>query len=149
MIAPRIVELTGLLRERGLHITIETAGTVYAPVAAELMSISPKLSNSTPEGPWAIKHDRLRIQPVVLRRLMTEYAYQLKFVVAKVEDLDEVRELVTRLQGNAGRVILMPEGTDPETLRERGQWLVESCKELGYRYSPRLHVELWGHRRGV
>src|SRR6184192_2907191 len=41
MIAPQIVELTARLRERGLHITIETAGTVYKPVACDLMSISP------------------------------------------------------------------------------------------------------------
>ena len=55
----------------GLHITIETAGTVFAPVACDLMSISPKLANSTPEGPWAKQHERLRIQPEVLRRLMS------------------------------------------------------------------------------
>ena len=43
----------------------------------------------------------------------------------------------------------MPEGTDPATLRERGLWLVEIAKREGFRYSPRLHVELWGNRRGV
>src|SRR5689334_3094147 len=67
MIAPEIVPLTERLRARGLHITIETAGTVVAPVACDLMSISPKLANSTPEGPWAAQHERLRIQPRVLR----------------------------------------------------------------------------------
>ena len=51
MIAPGIVPLTEGLRARGLHVTIETAGTVFAPVACDLMSISPKLSNSTPGGP--------------------------------------------------------------------------------------------------
>src|SRR2546429_6104816 len=60
MIAPGIVELTEHLRARGLHITIETAGTVFAPVVCDLMSISPKLANSTPEGSWATQHDRLR-----------------------------------------------------------------------------------------
>jgi 7-carboxy-7-deazaguanine synthase len=45
--------------------------------------------------------------------------------------------------------MLMPEGSDRETLRERGLWLVEICKSEGFRYSPRLHVDLWGNRRGV
>ncbi len=43
----------------------------------------------------------------------------------------------------------MPEGVDRETLRERGEWIVEICKQHGYRFSPRLHVDLWGARRGV
>ncbi len=50
MIAPGLVELSERFRALGLHITVETAGTVFAPVACDLMSISPKLANSTPEG---------------------------------------------------------------------------------------------------
>ncbi|HET9319772.1 MAG TPA: 7-carboxy-7-deazaguanine synthase QueE, partial [Bryobacteraceae bacterium] len=87
MIAPEIVSLTERLRARGLHITIETAGTVFAPVACDLMSISPKLANSTPEGPFHGQHERLRIQPEVLQRLMARYDYQLKFVMERPEDV--------------------------------------------------------------
>ncbi len=148
MIAPEIVPLTARLRERGLHITIETAGTVFEPVACDLMSISPKLANSTPEGSWAQQHERLRIQPEVLRRLMDAYEYQLKFVVAKPEDLDEIRAILGQLKANRERVILMPEGIESAILRERGVWLAEICKQEGFRFSPRLHVELWGNRRG-
>src|ERR1700741_3275509 len=36
MIAPEIVPLTERLRESGLHITIETAGTVFHPVSCDL-----------------------------------------------------------------------------------------------------------------
>src|SRR5512140_296946 len=74
MILPDIVALTGRLRERGRHITVETAGTVFQPVACDLMSISPKLSNSTPEDPrWSRQHERLRIQLPVLAELMARY----------------------------------------------------------------------------
>lgn len=149
MIAPEIVPLTERLRQRGLHITIETAGTVFAPVACDLMSISPKLANSTPEGTWAAQHDRLRIQPDVLRRLMSHYQYQLKFVVARPDDLAEIRRLLGLLQADTARVILMPEGVDPAILRERGVWLAQICKREGFRYSPRLHIDLYGNRRGV
>ena len=117
------------------------------------MSISPKLANSTPlvrdGGRWAAQHERLRCQPDVLRRLMSEYDYQLKFVIAAPEDVSEVEALVTAVGGDRSRVLLMPEGIDADTLAERGRWLVEICKERGYRFSPRLHVMLWGNRRGV
>lgn len=153
MIMPDVVALTQALRKAGLHITIETAGTVYQPVACDLMSISPKLSNSTPReregGRWAAQHERLRIQPAVLRRLMDCYPYQLKFVIAAPEDFHEVRALVSELNADPARVLLMPEGTEPVVLRERARWIIELCKQAGYRYTPRLQIEIWGQQRGV
>ena len=149
MIAPEIVPLTERLRSLGLHITIETAGTVFAAVACDLMSISPKLSNSTPEGEWAARHNRLRIQPAVLRELMARYEYQLKFVIEKPADVEEVGALAGQLGAPPARVILMPEGTDRDRLRERSVWLAEICKQEGFRFSPRLHVDLYGNRRGT
>jgi len=149
MIAPEIVPLTERLRDAGFHITIETAGTVFEPVACHLMSISPKLANSTPEGRFAGPHERRRLQPEILRQLMARYDYQLKFVVAAPEDLAEIRLLLETLDAPRNRVILMPEGTDPAILRDRAQWLAEICKEENFRFSPRLHVDLWGSRRGV
>ena len=153
MIAPDIVTLTERLREAGLHITMETAGTVFAPVACDLMSISPKPRNSTPHerdgGRWAAQHDRLRWKPDVLRRLTDGYEYQLKFVIAAPKDLEEVEEIRRETGVAAARVILMPEGTRREIVHERGLWLAEICKQGGYRYSPRLHIDLWGDRRGV
>jgi 7-carboxy-7-deazaguanine synthase len=152
MLFSETVDLTRRLRDQGLHITIETAGTVYQPVACDLMSISPKLANSTPlereEGKWAATHDRLRYQPGILKRLITEYDYQLKFVIAAPEDLTEARQVVTEIGGDSPRVVLMPEGVDTATLAERGRWLVEICKREGYRFSPRLHIDLWGAERG-
>ncbi len=149
MIAPGIRELTSCFREMGLHITIETAGTVFQEVQCDLMSISPKLSNSTPEGQFRAQHERLRIQPEMLRKLMAAYPYQLKFVIDKPEDWAEARSLVETLGAQRDRVILMPQGTDRERLREAGVWLAEICKAEGCRFSPRLHVDLYGDRRGV
>jgi 7-carboxy-7-deazaguanine synthase len=149
MIALGIVELSRRFRERGMHITIETAGTVFTPVACDLMSISPKLSNSTPEGVFRAQHEKLRQQPDVLVRLMAEYDYQLKFVIAREDDIGEVCAVVSQVNAPSGRVILMPEGVSADVLRERGVWLAEICKRYGFRFSPRLHVDLYGNRRGV
>lgn len=153
MLAPAIVDLTTAFHESELHITIETAGTVTAPVVCDLMSISPKLSSSTPwereNGRWAAQHERLRYQPDVLRRLIENYEYQLKFVVTSPGDLDEIESIRQDLSAPASRVMLMPEGTKPEAIAEKALWIVDLCKDKGYRYSPRLHIDLWGDRRGV
>jgi 7-carboxy-7-deazaguanine synthase len=153
MIAPGIVELTESIKQAGLHVTIETAGTVYQRVACDLMSISPKLENSTPfereGGKWVAQHERLRYRPEVLRQLMAEYEYQLKFVVAAEEDTAEIANMIEDLHADRSRVVLMAEGITSDVLRERAPWLTEICKREGFRYSPRLHIDLWGNQRGV
>ncbi len=148
LIAPQAKLLTEALRKNGFHITIETAGTVDADVACDLMSISPKLANSTPVGSFQAQHERLRINLQVLKSLM-RFPYQLKFVVAAPQDMGEVEQLVKQLEAPPANVILMPEGTEAHVLHERSLWLVELAKQFGYRISPRLHVDLYGHRRGV
>jgi 7-carboxy-7-deazaguanine synthase len=149
MIAPGIADLARRFKDRGFHITFETAGTVFTPVDCDLMSISPKLSNSTPEGPFRNQHERLRLQPDVLKRLTTEYDYQLKFVIAQQTDLAEAQQVIDAVGAPAHKVILMPEGVSAEVLNERGVWVAELCKQYGYRFSPRLHVHLYGNRRGT
>ncbi|MCS7014861.1 MAG: 7-carboxy-7-deazaguanine synthase QueE [Gemmatales bacterium] len=150
-----LVELCRLLHESGRHITLETAGTIYREVVCDLLSLSPKLSNSTPwqreAGRWAQQHERLRIRLDVLGQFLTRYPdYQLKFVIEQPSDLIEVQTLLGQLPPvPQERILLMPQGVTSEQLRERGRWLVEACKRYGYRYCPRLHIELFGNRRGV
>lgn len=152
MLLESMVPLTQSLRAEGLHITIETAGTVFQPVACDLMSISPKLANSTPhireDGKWAQQHDRLRYQPDVLRRLMDAYDYQLKFVVSSPQDIPEINMMLRDLSADRSKVVLMPEGTSTQVVQERGRWLAEIAKKELFRLSPRLHVDLWGDERG-
>jgi 7-carboxy-7-deazaguanine synthase len=150
MIAPEIEELTRQLTQ---HITVETAGTVDANVRCDLMSISPKLANSTPHtrdnGRWAGQHERLRYQPEILRRLIQLYPYQLKFVITDPSDLQQVNAIVSDIGASRSRVLLMPEGVDAAILAERGRWLADIAKREGFRLTPRLHIDLWGNRRGV
>jgi 7-carboxy-7-deazaguanine synthase len=81
--------------------------------------------------------------------LIADYDYQLKFVIANEPDLAEAQELIAALNAPAGKVILMPEGITAEVLNARGAWIAELCKRHGYRFSPRLHVHLYGNRRGT
>jgi 7-carboxy-7-deazaguanine synthase len=152
MIAEKIVELTKGLKEMELHVTMETAGTVYKPVVCDLMSISPKLANSTPRkregGKFAAQHDQLRYNPEVLKQLMGGYEYQLKFVVTEPEDLAEIEAILKETGADRRRVLLMPEGTSSEAIYQRSRWLIDLCKQERYRYCPRLHIDLWNNERG-
>lgn len=155
MIMPDIAPLCEALKREQYHITIETAGTVFIPLPLDLASVSPKLANSTPhqreDGRFARAHDRLRLNVPVLQQFIdTSPDVQLKFVVSSPADLAEIEQLLSQLRGwNTDDVLLMPEGIDAQTLRDRAGWLAELCKEHGYRFCPRLHIELFGNLRGT
>jgi 7-carboxy-7-deazaguanine synthase len=154
LIAPGIEELCAGLHERGYHITIETAATVFKPVACDLASLSPKLANSTPNeregGRFAVMHDGLRLQFDVIRAFMAHSDYQLKFVLDQPTDVAEVLQILEQLRDvDRTKVLLMPQGVTRDELEARSNWLAEVCKEHGFRYCPRLHIELYGNRRGT
>jgi 7-carboxy-7-deazaguanine synthase len=156
MIAKDIRALAVELKRLGRHITIETAGTV-APegIACDLASLSPKLLNSAPDpvehAAWRKKHEATRWQPDVVRAWIDAYSYQFKFVIARPEDVDELEHMLAALKREIPRhkVLLMPEATSLEKMRGRAEWLGELCKARGYRYAHRLHIELYGNRRGT
>jgi 7-carboxy-7-deazaguanine synthase len=154
MLFAELIPLAGGLRREGRHITIETAGTLYLPVACDLMSISPKLSNSTPpahrDPRWQRRHEQSRHVPEVIRRLLGQYAYQLKFVIDALEDCDEVEAYLDEFpEVDRGRVLLMPQGTDAESLAERAAWLEPLCAQRGFRFCPRRQIEWFGLVRGT
>ena len=160
MIFPQLAPLTHALARAGVHITIETAGTVDRDdIAFDLMSLSPKLANSTPTGDprdpagaWAERHEQRRLNLPVLRSLIdrsARAAKQFKFVVTGPDDLAEIDELLSALDGvDPGEVFLMPEGVetpDPASVK----WVVDLCLDRGWRYGHRLHIELFGDSRGT
>ncbi len=158
MIFPQLVPITQALHAGGMHITVETAGTVTLPgVRCRLMSISPKLANSTPtgdprdpSGAWAGRHDERRLNPEALNELIASSPdRQLKFVVASPADLPEIESVLARLRGwKPDDVILMPEGVtvpDPASVA----WVVEACRQRGWRYGDRLHIRLFGDTMGT
>jgi 7-carboxy-7-deazaguanine synthase len=155
MIIADLGELCEALKSRDYHVTIETAGTIFSPVKVDLASVSPKLSNSTPKlregGRFARMHEERRLNVEVIQKFIDSSPdFQLKFVVCEPGNMGEIEELLGQLTGwMAGDVLLMPEGIDQETLNSRAGWIGEICKEKGYRFCPRLHVLLYGNRRGT
>ncbi len=130
------------------HITIETNATRYLRANADLISMSPKLSSSTPPGRWHDRHERTRLQVENIRRFLQYHNCQVKFVVDTPDDAEEIRSLIRTTPIPAEKVLLMPQARRPDEIRQRENWLIDLCKRDGYRYSPRLHIELWGNERG-
>jgi 7-carboxy-7-deazaguanine synthase len=154
MIAPEIASLCAVFRQEGYHITIETAAIQFEDVECDLASLSPKLSNSTPReregGRFAKSHEERRWRPDVISAFMKKYEYQLKFVIDGASDIEELLSCLRELpEAKKERVLLMPQGKTREEQRERGLWVQEECKKLGFRYCPRLHIDLFGDKRGV
>ncbi|MEM1423616.1 MAG: 7-carboxy-7-deazaguanine synthase QueE, partial [Planctomycetota bacterium] len=120
MLFDAIVPLAQALRDEGMHITIETAGTIARDIACDLMSLSPKLANSTPigdprdpSGAWAARHEERRLNAEALRALWGgPWDRQCKFVVTSQRDIDEIRSVAKMLgEHDASDILLMPEGT--------------------------------------
>ena len=157
MIAKGIEEFVHLLKESGKHITIETAGTISPNgIQCDLASLSPKLSDSTPnEGDinkeWIDRHESKRLDYDILSEWVNSYNFQLKFVVSKEEEIKEIQNVISRIEGKIlpEKVLLMPEGIDPDTLRSRYDLLIDLCKENGYRLCHRLHIDLFGNTPGT
>jgi 7-carboxy-7-deazaguanine synthase len=136
--------LTAALAARGYTVEVETSGTLAPPPAADAgiqWNVSIKLAGS------GVAEDR-RINPSAIRAFLARQAWW-KFVVSEPGELGEVLRLAERFALPRERVLLQPEGLRAEELAARTPWLVEACKAHGFRFSPRLHVLIWGAKRGV
>ena len=160
MLFADVVPLTAALSRLGHHITIETAATIDRPVHCDLMSISPKLANSTPSadsspGPSGLsdlarRHDLARHVPSVIRRLVRDYSYQMKFVVDSIEDCRVVEAYLGEFpEISRANVMLMPQGTQQRELEAKARWLLPYCREHGLTFCPRRQIQWFGGARGT
>ena len=147
-----LAALTGQLRSLGKHVTIETSGVAFvADLACDLLSLSPKLSNSRRRpSDRAADCEPTRLDREILTALIDAYSCQLKFVVEAPEDIAEIRALLGELPSvPSERILLMPQATTREDLLAKAPLVARLCQETGFRFGPRLHVLLWGQQRGT
>ena len=144
-------------------VTIETEGSEFVQTKAHCISLSPKLSNSTPRpGTWMDyanrevtekdkqQHEKWRCNYDAMKDLIDYHEdYQLKPVISNEQDLKEVKELQEILDIPNDMVWLMPEGLTPEQLSDRRTWLMELCEQEGCNFTDRLHIIAYGDKRGV
>ena len=156
-------ELCKIGKDYGHTITIETEGSEFVQTVGDNISLSPKLSNSTPiPGTWMPftnrevtekdkqQHEKWRCNYEAMEQLINNHPdYQLKPVISDEKDLVEVKELQKILGVPNDKVWLMPEGLVEEELNKRRIWLMELCTEQGYNFTDRLHIIAYGDKRGV
>lgn len=124
----------------------ETNGTLVPlpdfDAAIDQYNVSPKLENSN-------NSLKLREKAAAYRFFAASPKANFKFVLANENDLQELLGLVGKYNIPPEKIWLMPEAMSREALTEKRQWLVEICKKQGFRYSDRLHVQIWGSKKGV
>ncbi|MCO8123058.1 7-carboxy-7-deazaguanine synthase QueE [Stieleria sp. TO1_6] len=152
---PRAAEsLAGALIDAGLHLTIETAGTIDKPLACDLLSLSPKLANSTPDAAqhpsWNRLHEQRRMPLAIMRKLIdAALDFQLKFVVESESQFDEIQAITQALAVNDQDVFIMPQGVTVADLDSASPWLRPWAQTNGYQYCDRMQIRWYGNRRGT
>ena len=143
-----LVNFLEALREtdKTYHIEFETNGTLMPIEALDKLTdqynVSIKLSNSKVQ-----ESDRLSDRAISF--FANSPKANFKFVVDKEDDLQEVLSLIQQYEISTKRIYLMPQGINSETLRQKQQWLIELCKQYGFNYTDRIHIHIYGNKKGV
>ncbi len=142
----KLVPLLRGLKRNGFYIEVETNGTMIPKgemlELVDQWNVSPKLENSkNPQG--------MRERPECYRFFNSLPNSYFKYVIQNPGDLNEVLRLAEKYRIPGSKIILMPEARTREQLAKRSVWLAELCRHHGYSLSTRLHIELWGNKRGV
>ena len=169
-----LLELCSKIKEwLGLHITIETNGTIFDPKLAKVVdffSLSPKLKNSTPNANklkklkmigfdnFELLHEQRRIDTKTLQKFIKlrskpdrdKYDFQLKFVISNPSEEDEIKELLSKLKGwKPEDIVLMPVGINEKELKASTNLCWAMAVRNGWRFTPRLHIDVFGDKPGV
>jgi organic radical activating enzyme len=129
----------------GWNTELETNGTL-APdefLAENVQfNVSPKLAHSA-------NSKIRRFRPEVLKTFNALDKTTFKFVAKGPSDFEEIDQIVDECNLDPEKMIIMPEGTTPDALREHGLAIIDSVKARNWRMLPRFHVMLWGNQRGI
>ena len=152
--AVELHDLTIDLKKMDKFITIETNGTIYHPTEADFISISPKLQSSCASLKHAVLQEQHRINYDALEQIILNHDYQFKFVVNGFEEVKEIVEIAKNLFDRTqidinSNIWIMPQGINVKQLDEKMNYLVELCKVYNWKLTDRLHIRIWGDKRGV
>jgi 7-carboxy-7-deazaguanine synthase len=168
-----LIRLSRELKEQlKVHISIETNATQFyheLDGLVDFYSMSPKLRSSTPDAVklmnsgfaladnFQLLHERRRLSISAIQNTIDscnqsgrKSDFQLKFVLSNDRDLKEIEFLLKQLKGwRQEDVLLMPVGRNEKELKLSSQKTLELCLKQGWRYCPRLHIDLFGDKHGV
>ena len=165
--------ITEMMNNKVYFVTVETNGTLPCAddTMVDMFSISPKLSTSVPSPNKVYKDptgktyqfteercaelNKTRFNPAATAQLIqSTETFQLKFVYSgpdSIKDIDGFLNELTEygIEYMPGDILLMPEGITNELLTKNAQEAVKVCIERGWTLCDRLHIRIWGDKRGV
>ena len=159
-------ELTHFAHENGIFITIETEGSHYLETdyPINLLSISPKFSNSvpvvgveTPQGGitderMVKQHNKLRMNLAAIKLSINYHSdYHIKPVWdGKDQDsLNEILNFISGMEIPKDKVWFMPAGDSREALFKSYPKMFDWVRDNGYRLTWRPHIIAFESERCV
>lgn len=147
-------ELINGLVDLGHFVSLETNGTLYRESKASYISLSPKLSTSSADPEFGKVHDVQRINYKSLESFVLNHDCQFKFVANSAEDIREILEIKRNIWENIqvdinDMIWLMPQGIYTEQFDEKLEWISEVCKQYKWKMTDRMHIRIWGQKKGV
>jgi len=134
-------------------VTVETNGTVYRDnMNQAFMSLSPKLKSSYAQIEGSKENNLHKTNNCFfdsIKQWIKTNPYQIKFVVNKMSDLEEILKLQKDWGIDNSNIYLMPQGITREQLEDKSEWLFKMCVLTGFNYSPRTHIDIFGNKRGI
>ncbi|MEK4477179.1 7-carboxy-7-deazaguanine synthase QueE [Paenibacillus sp. FSL R7-0048] len=147
-IHPELPLLTQELHQRGYHITIETNATLYQEVTCDLISMSPKLTNSVVTEADGQKRNKIDLETI--RKFIANYSYQIKFVVSERDDMDEVASILAEVGDyDPFRVMIMPMAATIQELQRVQKKVLKMCIDHNMRYANRLQLQIWNNKSEI
>lgn len=148
---PLTMMCQSLFKHKRMHITLETNGTLFNSSLCpyiSLFSISPKPGNTTP---WQWRTTLRNIQRYIdICCNDLDKQFQIKIVVSSLDDENVIHDLLSQLNGwYQYEILIMPAGSTPESMAQSIPIALKMCIKNGWRYAPRLHIDLFGNRREV
>lgn len=152
MLQSDLIKIISAFRGAEYHITIETNATMFRPLGKDVfVSMSPKLSSSyaVTDEKMLLLHKQNNLWKESARQYMKENDYQFKFVVNSLDDFEEIIAAEKELNIPKDKIYIMPQGIDEKQLKETLKMVFNKCVELGYNLTPRLHIDIFGNKRGI
>ena len=158
-------EITHFAYKRGILVTIETEGSHFLETdyPIDLISLSPKFSNSVPQLGYKTpggkdvdermikQHNKFRLNFEAIKKTLEYHKdYHFKPVWDGTEEnLDEIEEFRRGLNIPKNKTYIMPAGDTREELIKMYPLVFEMCAEKGYNMTGRDHIIAFNTERGV
>ena len=139
-----LAELLTFLKPE-FYVEVETNGTILPNNALSALvdqwNVSPKTKNSGNPEELCDNNECY----VFFSKQKNCY---FKYVVENANDLVEFKKLISKYSLDKNKVLLMPQASTKSEIISREKIVSKIAKNSKLRYSPRIHVSMWGNQRG-